>query len=69
MEEQIKKLVNGFDKTFVYDNIEIRKTGRKAERKLTSGKVDLLLEITPADPMSGSWKKWVREADLFEVVE
>ena len=55
------------DKTFVYDNVEIRKTGREAHRKTTSGKPDVLLEVTPASENSGAWKKWVRETELYEV--
>lgn len=65
--DPIRNLVTAVDKTFVYENVEIRKTGRQAERKLSSGKVDALVEITPADHMNGSWKKWVRENDLYEV--
>lgn len=56
------------DITYVYENVEIVKTGRSAERKLKSGKVDQLVEITPQDSSVGSWKKWVREDELFEVI-
>jgi len=56
------------EKSYVFENIEVKKTGRTAERKLKSGKVDHLLEITPADENIGRWKKWVRDAELFEVV-
>ncbi len=55
------------EQTYVYENTEVRKTGREAEKKLKSGSVDKLVEITPIDSMVGSWKKWVREAELFEV--
>lgn len=55
------------EQTYVYENTEVRKTGRVAEKKLKSGSVDKLVEITPIDSMVGSWKKWVREAELFEV--
>lgn len=55
------------EKTYVLDNVEVRKTGRTAERKLKSGKVDHLLEVTPVNEHVGSWKKWVREEELFEV--
>lgn len=53
--------------TFVYDNVEVRQTGRTAQKELRSKKIDRLVEVTPLDPMVGSWKKWVREAELFEV--
>jgi hypothetical protein len=51
----------------VFENVEVRKTGRKAENKLRSGKVDELVEVTPIDGTTGSWRKWVREEILFEV--
>lgn len=53
--------------TYVFENVEVKKTGRTADRKLPSGKIDKLLEITPVDENIGKWKKWVRDAELFEV--
>lgn len=53
--------------TYVYENTEVKKTGRVAKKELKSGSVDQLVEITPSDPIVGGWKKWVREAELFEV--
>lgn len=53
--------------TYVYENVEVKKTGRTAQKTLKSGSVDQLVEITPVDSMVGSWKKWVRDAELFEV--
>lgn len=53
--------------TYVFDNAEVQMTGRTAKKKLKSGKIDELYEITPLDPAIGTWKKWVREAELFEV--
>ena len=55
------------ESTYVYDNVEVTKTGRTANKELRSGKVDELIEITPKDTIVGAWKKWVREADLFLV--
>ncbi|MCK9369776.1 hypothetical protein M0R04_07720 [Candidatus Dojkabacteria bacterium] len=54
-------------KTWVYDNTEIKRTKRTASKKLPSGKVDLLVEITPLHQITGSWHKWVRESDLYEI--
>lgn len=54
-------------KRYVYDNVEVIKTGRSAKKPLRSGKVDELFEITPVETMDGTWKKWVREIELFEV--
>jgi hypothetical protein len=52
----------------VHEGIEVIKTGRLAERKLRSGKIDQLIEVTPKDTMVGSFKKWIHEEELFEVL-
>jgi len=54
--------------TYVFENIEVVKTGRTATRKLPSGKSDILIEVTPADQNLASWKKWVNPNTLFTVV-
>lgn len=54
--------------TYVYDGTEIIKTGKIARKSLSSGKIDTLVEITPKQKINGSWFKWVRESDLYEVV-
>ena len=54
--------------TYVHEGAEVIKTSKKAERKLRSGKVDQLVEVTPVDGSMGMWKRWVREDDLFEVL-
>lgn len=51
---------------FVYNNLTVRWTGRKATRQLTT-KQETLLEIEPLDKEEGSWKKWVREKELFVI--
>lgn len=53
--------------TYVYDNTEVRMTGRKSQRPLRSGKMDVLWEITPITSMDGTWKKWVSKNDLFMI--
>lgn len=64
--------------TYIYDNTEVVKTGRKAikekEQKQkrsvrTPPSQDILFEITPADQENGSWKKWVRQVDLYEIID
>lgn len=52
---------------YVYDNVEVIKTGRTAKKALRSGKVDELFEVTPVESFDGVWKKWVRDSELFEV--
>lgn len=57
------------DKTYVFEGVEVKKTGRRAQNKLRSGKIDEIVEVTPVDHMTGSWKKWTREDALHEVVQ
>ena len=65
------------DKKYVHDGVEVVKTGRIAKREQAPMRASrraaptpsVLHEITPADKESGSWKKWVRETDLYEIVE
>ena len=53
--------------TYVFENIEVRLTGRTSSRVLPSGRVDILHEVTPVDSMVGSWKKWVKLQAMHEV--
>ncbi len=65
-EEELKK-------TYVYHDTEVKLTGRTAEKELKPSRrgapntVAILNEITPTDPLNGSWKKWVRMIELFEI--
>lgn len=59
---------DGVVNSYVFDNTEVTKTGRRSQRKLSSGKIDELVEITPLDPIHGMWKKWVQETQLYTVV-
>lgn len=54
---------------YVYDNVEVRLTRRKASKKLKSGTINELVEITPLNPvsLSSAWTKWVKMTDLFEI--
>lgn len=53
--------------TFVHGDIEVKKTGRVAERSLPGGKSAVLVEITPANDYDGTWKKWVNPSTLFTI--
>lgn len=67
--QQVAEAINPVPKdTFVFDNTEVFKTGRKATRTLPSGKLDTQVEVTPVHSTSGSWKRWARETELFQVV-
>lgn len=58
------------NKTYVYDGTEVVLTGRRAQReRLRSNKVDELHEVKPQDEELGSWKKWVREVELYEIID
>lgn len=53
---------------YVHEGVEVVKTGKKAGKKLASGRYDELVEITPANNVGGIWKKWVRESDLYSIL-
>jgi len=53
--------------TFVFEDCEVRLTGRRATKQLKSGKVDEVVEITPVSNITGTWKRWVRREELFAV--
>ncbi len=55
--------------TYVFEQTEVRLTGRTAENKLRSGKVDVVHEITPVETIIGTWKKWIRLDQLFKVAK
>lgn len=56
-------------KTFVYDGVEVKKTGRTAAKviKLPQNRTKeiILFEITPCSDFD--WKKWVPDDQLYEV--
>ena len=55
---------------YVYENIEVKKTGRTASRTIgTSTKIQVVVEITPTDEDDGTWKKWVNPDQLFVIRE
>jgi len=60
--------------TYVYEAIEVRLTGRIAQRKTkratsreSGDSVEILHEIEPADKLMENWQKWVKKEDLYEV--
>lgn len=61
--------MNTNQKTYVYENVEVILTNRVCARTLSSGKQERLVEITPANQMDGSWKKWVSFSILFTILE
>lgn len=61
-------------KTYVFEGLEVILTGRTAKRELkgsgrAASRIDTIHEITPANKEDGSWTKWVRMSDLYEVEE
>jgi hypothetical protein len=56
--------------TYVYDGVEVEPTGRIASRtvELTSKKyVDTLIEIKPVDNSGPTWKRWVKQLELYKI--
>ncbi len=53
--------------TYVHGEVEVKKTGREAERPLPGNKKQVLVEITPVNDYDGTWKKWVNPSTLFKV--
>lgn len=60
---------NELDETYVHTDIEVRKTGRVAEKPMPGGKKALLVEITPVHEDDGTWKKWLAPSSLFSIVK
>lgn len=62
-----------FTKNYVHNDGEVKLTGRVAEKSIPAvgrkkePRITHLYEITPVDPETGSWKKWVRMVDLYEI--
>lgn len=56
-------------KTYLLDDVEVVFTGRTAKRKLKKDRIDERFEVKPADKEFGSWTKWVRITDLYEIEE
>jgi hypothetical protein len=58
-------------KTYVFENVEVRLTGRIAKKPSTVNNKIILIqyEVTPADEEGITWKKWAKESDLFTISE
>lgn len=62
-----------FSKTYVYNDTEVKLTGRVAEKSMApvgrnkAPKITQLYEIAPADLEAPKWLKWVRMVDLYEI--
>lgn len=55
--------------SYVFENVEVVLTGRKAAKTLRSGKEEVLYEITPKHSTTGMWKKWVNLSQMYEVMD
>jgi hypothetical protein len=54
-------------KTYLLDDIEVVFTGRTAKRSLKNDRIDERFEVKPSNNELGSWTKWVRITDLYEI--
>lgn len=59
-------MVNELVTFYVYDGVEVKKTGREAVKSIRSIE-DRLVEVEPINKDIG-WKKWVRPTDLYEII-
>jgi hypothetical protein len=57
------------EETFVFGEVEVRKTGRTATKPVVGGKLMVLVEITPVNSYDGDWKKFVNPNALLTIVE
>lgn len=55
--------------TYVYGEVEVKKTGRRASKPIAGGKVSVVEEITPINDYDGTWKKWVIPTALYQIEE
>ena len=58
--------------SYVHDDIEVVLTGRVAIKELPArggakARTDERVEIKPKDDENGSWKKFVRMTDLYQI--
>ena len=53
--------------TFVFNEIEVAKTGRYATKDLLGGKKMVLFEVTPVNDWDGTWKKWAAANSLLPI--
>ena len=54
------------NETYVYNELEVKKTGRTAEKPAGARNI-VVFEITPVNEDDGNWKKWVMQAALFTI--
>ena len=57
--------------SYVFEGTEVRKTGRKAQRKVPQPGKERIFEVYEITPVGDDfdWKKWVRPEELYEIVE
>ncbi len=55
--------------SFVYEGVEVKKTGRIASRQGAGARMVEVVEITPVNDYDGTWKKWVAPGALFVIQE
>lgn len=64
--------------TYVYNGVEVTLTGRQAKRMKSKSSAssrikqendDVLYEIEPINTHDGSWKLWVTETNLYQVID
>ena len=56
------------EEKYVLNDLEVKLTGRRATRAV-GAKISELVEVTPANELDGTFKKWVLLVSLFKIVE
>lgn len=58
------------DKTYLFNNVEVKLTGRctfTTRMKRTQEVKVMIYEVQPVDEFEGSWKKWAKTDELLEI--
>lgn len=53
--------------TYIFENVEVKSTGRFARKAHDFDGKLILCEVTPVNPDDGTWIKWVPQKDLYKV--
>lgn len=60
---------NGTIKLYLYRNMVVKATGRVAQKHRYGDVYDLLIEVTPASEIDGTWTRFISQRQLAEINE
>lgn len=68
--EETRVINDLLEKKYIYNELEVVLTGRTAIKRVgLRGRQDILYEIEPLNKEDGSFKKWIRMGELYEITE